>query len=100
MGALDTITREQLNFDLAKITADDTKTTVLVTHSIEEAVFLADRVVVLSAAPATIVADISVKLPRPRSVWPIAEPGFDPYLKAVREALQAGGAYDATASGF
>lgn len=98
MGALDTITREQLNFDLAKITADDTKTTVLVTHSIEEAVFLADRVVVLSAAPASIVADISVELPRPRSVWPIAEPAFSPYLKAVRDALEAGGAYDATVS--
>jgi NitT/TauT family transport system ATP-binding protein len=98
MGALDTITREQLNFDLARITADASKTTVLVTHSIEEAVFLADRVVVLSAAPATIVADIAVALPRPRSVWPIAEPAFDPYLKAVRDALEAGGAYDASAN--
>jgi NitT/TauT family transport system ATP-binding protein len=93
MGALDTITREQLNHDLAMVTAEANKTAILVTHSIEEAVFLGDRVMVMSSAPGRIVADIAIDVARPRRVWPTSGSEFDAYIAEVREALNRGGAY-------
>ena len=67
-GALDAITRADLREWLAGALAEDPRTVLLVTHDVEEAVFLADRIVVLSPRPGRVVADFEVDLKRPRSV--------------------------------
>jgi ABC-type nitrate/sulfonate/bicarbonate transport system ATPase subunit len=67
-GALDAITRADLRDWLAAALAQEPRTVLLVTHDVEEAVVLADRIVVLSPRPGRVVADFEVDLPRPRSV--------------------------------
>jgi ABC-type nitrate/sulfonate/bicarbonate transport system ATPase subunit len=82
-GALDAITRADLQEWLAGMLAEEPRTVLLVTHDVEEAVFLADRVIVLSARPGRMVAEFEIGLPRPRSVT-------DPELAQLRgEALEA-----------
>ncbi len=71
-GALDAITRADLREWLAGALAEDPRTVLLVTHDVEEATFLADRIVVLSPRPGRVVADFPVDLPRPRSVTDVA----------------------------
>ena len=67
-GALDAMTRDQMNADLQRLWLEKRKTAILVTHSIDEAVFMSDRVLVMSARPARLVEDIVIDLPRPRSL--------------------------------
>jgi ABC-type nitrate/sulfonate/bicarbonate transport system ATPase subunit len=82
-GALDAITRADLQEWLAGMLSEEPRTVLLVTHDVEEAIFLADRVIVLSARPGRMVAEFEVALPRPRSVT-------DPELALLRgEALEA-----------
>jgi NitT/TauT family transport system ATP-binding protein len=66
-AALDAITREALQVELARIHAATGKTTLFVTHSIEEAVYLADEVVAVSGKPGRLAAAIPIPTPRPRS---------------------------------
>ena len=67
-GALDALTREAMNVELQRIWMESRKTVVFITHSTSEAVFLGDRVIVLSARPGRIREDIRIELPRPRTL--------------------------------
>lgn len=89
-GALDAMTREQMNLDLMALWAASRKTIVLITHSISEAVLLGDRVVVMSPRPGRIVDVINIDLERPRGLDLTATPSFGAYAHRVREHLFAG----------
>lgn len=93
-GALDAMTREQMNLELLRIWSENRKTVMLVTHSIPEAVFLADRVVVMSPRPGRIAEIIEVDLPRPRSLGLINSAEFGRYVEAIRTHFTATGGID------
>ena len=86
-GALDAMTRDAMNLELQRIWMETGKTIVLVTHSIGEAVFLADRIVMLSPRPGRIDSIVPVDLPRPRSPDVQATPQFQAIAKALRGRL-------------
>lgn len=83
-GALDAMTRDQMNLELLDIWAEKKKTALLITHSITEAVFLADRIVVMSPRPGRITDIIDVDLPRPRDLDMINSDAFGKYAKRLR----------------
>jgi NitT/TauT family transport system ATP-binding protein len=89
-GALDEMTREHMQAELLRICADTSTTVVFVTHSIPEAVYLADRVVVMSPRPGRITAIVDVQLGRNRSELTREAADFFTKVTEVREALRGG----------
>ena len=86
-GALDALTREKMGAELLNIWQARRKTVVMVTHSISEALLLADRIVVLSYLPAQIILDLTVDLPRPRVEETRYAPHFQKLARQLRAAL-------------
>jgi NitT/TauT family transport system ATP-binding protein len=93
-GALDAMTREQMNVELLRIWEESRKTVVFITHSIPEAVFLADRVVVMTPRPGRIAAIHDVPLPRPRTLDLMGEPEFGSLVTRIRHHFDAEGTLD------
>jgi NitT/TauT family transport system ATP-binding protein len=86
-GALDAMTRDKMNMELQRIAEATQATVVFVTHSIAEAVFLANRVVLLSARPGRIRSITEVDAPRPRQLEATADPGFQQKVLELRRQL-------------
>jgi NitT/TauT family transport system ATP-binding protein len=86
-GALDAVTRRQLNIELQRIWWDQRITAILVTHSIEEAAFLADRVVVMSPRPGSIRRDVRIDIARPRTRDVLSDPAFHALTDELARAL-------------
>jgi NitT/TauT family transport system ATP-binding protein len=93
-GALDALTRERMNVELARLQQETHKTVLMITHSIPEAVFLADRVIVMSERPGSIAAIYDNPLPHPRALQVMAEPRFAALVAQVREHFYAKGGLD------
>ncbi len=88
-GALDAMTRDQMNEELLKIWSANRKTVIFITHSITEAVFLSDRVFVMTARPGRLAEIIDVELPRPRSIEMVNSDRFGVYANHIRSLLSA-----------
>ncbi|MER2192265.1 MAG: ABC transporter ATP-binding protein [Solibacillus sp.] len=88
-GALDALTRENMGLELLKIWEMKRKTVVFITHSVNEALFLADRIIVMSPRPGRIVEDFQVDLPRPRGLDVMSSPGFNEAAAYLRNLLGA-----------
>ena len=87
-SALDALTRERLNVEMLRLWERTRTTTVVVTHSIPEAVLLADRVLVLSPRPARVAAEVRVQLPAPRSLATLGTAAFAALAAEVRLQLE------------
>jgi NitT/TauT family transport system ATP-binding protein len=90
-GALDALTRDQMNVDLLRLWERGRKTVLFVTHSIAEAVFLSDRVIVMSPAPGRIDLELPIDLPRPRRLKVRETRQFSMYVREIRAVLEASG---------
>jgi NitT/TauT family transport system ATP-binding protein len=87
-GALDSLTRDQMAIDLQRLWMSYRRSVMFVTHNIAEAVFLSDRVVVMSPRPGRIVADIRVDLPRPRELDVYDSPRFTAFQQEIRRTME------------
>jgi NitT/TauT family transport system ATP-binding protein len=93
-GALDAMTREHMNLELQRIWLERRKTVLFITHSIPEAVFLADRVLVMTARPGRIMDDVRVEIRRPRPLDAMNTPGFGDHVRAIRAQFNVKGGID------
>jgi NitT/TauT family transport system ATP-binding protein len=93
-GALDAMTREHMNLELQRIWLEKKKTVLFITHSIPEAVFLADRVLVMTPRPGRIMDDVRVDVPRPRALDVMSTPVFGEYVRAIRKQFNVRGGID------
>ncbi|WP_245307060.1 ABC transporter ATP-binding protein [Mesorhizobium sp. SEMIA 3007] len=92
-GALDAISRTQIRHDLETLWMETRKSVLFITHSIEEAIGLSDRILVMSNSPGRIVKEIKVDLPRPRPAYLGRYPEFDRYAEEIHETFQNLGIY-------
>jgi NitT/TauT family transport system ATP-binding protein len=86
-GALDALTREQMNLEIARISLESKTTVIFVTHSIAEAAFLSDRVFVMTGRPASLRDAVTIDLPRPRALELMASDRFGVYVGRLRKML-------------
>ena len=93
-GALDALTREHMNLELQRIWLEKRKTVFLITHSIPEAVFLSDRVIVMTSRPGTIDEIVDIDLPRPRELDMTSEERFGRFAKRIRAKFGSRASYD------
>jgi len=90
-GALDALSRDQLNIDLLRLWQDMRMTVLFVTHSITEAIFLSDRVMVMSPRPGRIEAEIPIDLPRPRRLALRQTAAFNDLTREVTAVFEKAG---------
>jgi NitT/TauT family transport system ATP-binding protein len=90
-GALDALTREQMNLELQRVWMETGKTVLLITHSITESVMLADRVVVMTPRPGRIREIIEITLPRPRDFSSLRDAQFHSACDRIRSLMNASG---------
>jgi NitT/TauT family transport system ATP-binding protein len=93
-GALDAMTRDHMNVELQRLWATSHKTVLFITHSIPEAVFLADRVVVMTPRPGRIAEIMDIDLPRERTLDMMSSPEFGEYVRRIRTHFGSTGAID------
>jgi NitT/TauT family transport system ATP-binding protein len=89
-GALDAFTRDEMNLLIQEIWMETRKTIAFVTHSIAEAIFLADRVVVMSARPGRVAATYDIDIPRPRAVEIQTQPDFIARVLQIKASIDRG----------
>jgi NitT/TauT family transport system ATP-binding protein len=90
-GALDAFTRDEMNLLLLRLWSASGKTIVFVTHNISEAIFLADRVVVMTPRPGRLARIYEIELPRPRTIEMTFEPTFISLIQEIKETVETGG---------
>ena len=92
-GALDAFTRDEMNLLLLRLWAEAGQTIVFVTHNISEAIFLADRVVVMTPRPGRLARIYDIDLPRPRTIDMTFEPGFIGLIQDIKRTVESGGGH-------
>lgn len=86
-SALDALTRDEMSFELMRIWAEKPKTVLFITHSIPEAVLLADRIIVMTPRPGAVREVLDVRVPRPRSLASLSDPQFNALANHIRASL-------------
>jgi NitT/TauT family transport system ATP-binding protein len=90
-GALDAFTRDEMNLLLLRLWSESGKTIVFVTHNISEAIFLADRVVVMTPRPGRLAQIYEIDLPRPRTIEMTFDPAFVTLIQEIKQTVETGG---------